>query len=133
MAKVFYTEHDIEDMVKRGERSLVVSDDVVLTDLAYESARRLGVELLQPNDTPPAAPIRPYINKTTASAAPSAKKQPAPQPASPASPSAAPASSRLMAIKARVKTAVRAKLGNQIDDATLDRIIERVAVDLGLK
>lgn len=132
MAKVFYTEHDIEDMVKRGERSLVVTDDVVLTDLAYESARRLGVELLQPNDTPPAAPIRPYINKTATRPAPQASPQTPSKAAPQAVPAAAPASSRLLAIKARVKTAVKAKLGNQIDDATLDRIIERVAADLGL-
>jgi hypothetical protein len=37
------------------------------------------------------------------------------------------------AIKARVKTAVKAKLGSQVDDALLDRIIERAAADLGLK
>jgi hypothetical protein len=133
MAKVFYTEHDIEDMVKRGERSLVVTEDVVLTDLAYESARRLGVELLQPNDTPPAAPIRPYINKTATRPAPQAPAQASSKAAPQAAPAAAPASSRLLAIKARVKTAVKAKLGDQIDDATLDRIIERVAADLGLK
>ena len=29
MAKEFYTERDIEDMAQRGERVLVVSDDVV--------------------------------------------------------------------------------------------------------
>jgi hypothetical protein len=124
MAKVFYTERDIEDMAARGERSLVVGDDVVLTDLAYEKARRLGVELLQPNEKPPAAPVRPYLNKPSVSQAP--------QPPSPAS-AAAPSSTRLMAIKARVKAAVRSQVGGQIDDATLDRIIERVAADLGLK
>ena len=58
MAKIFYTERDIEDMARRGEMTLVVGDNVVLTDLAYESARRLHVELVQPHDTPPAAPIR---------------------------------------------------------------------------
>lgn len=129
MAKVFYTEHDIEDMVKRGERSLVVTDDVVLTDLAYEMARRLGVQLVQPTDTPPAAPIRPYINKT---ASPAAVQTPA---AIPATPVAAPAAgARVAAIKARVKAAVLAQLGSSaVDEATLDRIIERVAADLGLK
>lgn len=129
MAKVFYTEHDIEDMVKRGERSLVVTDDVVLTDLAYEMARRLGVQLVQPTDTPPAAPIRPYINKT---ASPAAAQTPA---AIPATPVAAPAAgARVAAIKARVKAAVLAQLGSSaVDEATLDRIIERVAADLGLK
>ena len=124
MAKVFYTERDIEDMAARGERSLVVGDDIVLTDLAYEKARRLGIELMQPNEQPPAAPVRPYLNKPNAAQAP--------QPPSPA-PAAAPSSTRLMAIKARVKAAVRSQVGSQIDDATLDRIIERVAADLGLK
>ncbi len=129
MAKVFYTEHDIEDMVKRGERSLVVTNDVVLTDLAYEMARRLGVQLVQPTDTPPAAPIRPYINKA---ASPAAAQTPA---AVPATPVAAPAAgARVAAIKARVKAAVLAQLGSSaVDEATLDRIIERVAADLGLK
>lgn len=129
MAKVFYTEHDIEDMVKRGERSLVVTDDVVLTDLAYEMARRLGVQLVQPTDTPPAAPIRPYINKA---ASPAAAQSPA---AVPPAPVAAPVNgARVAAIKARVKAAVLAQLGGSaVDEATLDRIIERVAADLGLK
>ena len=123
MAKVFYTEHDIEDMVKRGERSLVVGEDVVLTDLAYEKARRLGMQLVEPNEKPPAAPMRPYLSKPAVS-------QPAAQ-ASPNAPSGS-ANARLDAIKARVKTAVKAQLGGQVDDATLDRIIDRVAADLGL-
>ena len=127
MAKVFYTERDIEDMAARGERSIVLGDDVVLTDLAYEKARRLNVELLQPDEKPPAAPVRPYLNKTNAPKTPQAS---APTKAATA---AVHASTRVMAIKARVKAAVRAQVGNQIDDATLDRIIERVAADLGLQ
>lgn len=126
MAKVFYTDHDIEDMVKRGERSLVVNDDVVLTDLAYEKARKLGVELLQPTDTPPAAPIRPYINKSASQAPKQTTPAAAPQ-------TTAPVSDQVAVIKARVKAAVKAKLGNQVDDALLERIIERAASDLGLK
>jgi hypothetical protein len=118
MAKTFYTEHDIEDMVKRGERALVVNDDVVLTDLAFESARKLNVELVQPHSTPPSAPERPYINNTGASSA---------------APSGLPRSVRVEAIKERVKNAVKARLGNQVDDAMLDRIIDRVAADLGLR
>jgi hypothetical protein len=73
---------------------------------------------VQPHDTPPAAPIRPYLNKDDP-------------------PSAAltglPPSARIEAIKVRVKSAVKARLGNQVDDAMLDRIIERVAADLGLR
>ena len=124
MAKVFYTEHDIEDMVQRGQRSLEVGDNVVLTDLAYEKARRLGMQLVEPNQKPPAAPMRPYLSKPTLS-------QPTAQSSSAALNSGS--SARLDAIKARVKTAVKAQLGNQVDDATLERIIDRVAADLGLK
>jgi len=124
MAKVFYTEHDIEDMVQRGQRSLEVGDNVVLTDLAYEKARRLGMQLGEPNQKPPAAPMRPYLSKPALS-------QPAAQSSSAALNSGS--SARLDAIKARVKTAVKAQLGSLIDDATLERIIERVAADLGLK
>jgi len=124
MAKVFYTEHDIEGMVQRGQRSLEVGDNVVLTDLAYEKARRLGMQLVEPNQKPPAAPMRPYLSKPALS-------QPAAQSSSAALNSGS--SARLDAIKARVKTAVKAQLGSLIDDATLERIIERVAADLGLK
>jgi hypothetical protein len=116
MAKTFYTEHDIEDMARHGQRSLVIGDEVVLTDLAYESARKLGVELIQPHDTPPGAPIRPYFNQGGALSAPTAGS-----------------SVSMVALKERVKSAVRAKLGDKIDDSLVDRIIERVASDLGYK
>jgi hypothetical protein len=69
MPKTFYTERDIEDLVKQGVKSLIVDDDVVLTDLAYEKARRLGLELLRERDQPPAAPVRPYIAKIPSPAA----------------------------------------------------------------
>ncbi len=119
MAKEFYTERDIEDMAQRGERVLVVNDDVVLTDLAYEKAKRLGVKLSQPNDTPPAAPIRPYINKTV----------PKPKPTDPQLQT----SSKIETVRENVKNAVKARLGSQISDQLLDRIIDRVAAELGLK
>lgn len=120
MAKEFYTERDIEDMAGRGERSLVVHDDVVLTDLAHEKARRLGVELIQQEEAPPAAPVRPYINNVMTTS---------PSPA----PYRRPSSSKLEMIRANVKAAVRAKFGGQVDDVLLDRVIDRVAAELGLK
>ena len=119
MAKEFYTERDIEDMAQRGERVLVVNDDVVLTDLAYEKAKRLGVKLSQPNDTPPAAPIRPYINKTVSKPKPTAPQLQT--------------SSKIETVRENVKNAVKARLGSQISDQLLDRIIDRVAAELGLK
>ncbi len=61
MAKQFFTEHDIEDMAARGQFSLTMSDDVVLTELAFEKAEKLGVKLVQPHVLPPASPVRPYL------------------------------------------------------------------------
>ena len=51
MPKEFYTERDIEDLFKRGTTALELSDDVVLTELAYEKAQRLGVKLIARHDT----------------------------------------------------------------------------------
>src|SRR5512137_2001518 len=76
MPKEFYTERDIEDMFKRGILSLQVNDNVVLTELAYEKANRLGMQLLRERAVePPAAPVRPYISqvqKPETAAAPAA-------------------------------------------------------------
>lgn len=47
MAKIFYTERDIEDFHARGVTSLDVHDDVVLTDLARERALKVGVKLMR--------------------------------------------------------------------------------------
>jgi len=111
MPKKFYTERDIEDMVAGGAYSLIVDEDVVLTALAFEKAERLGVKLLQPHQTPPAAPIRPYLSElrkndqsTTLSKEPIANDE----------------------LRQRIRTAVKAKLGDQIDDALLETIITRV-------
>jgi len=43
---------------------LALNDHIVLTDLAYEKARQLGMSLVSPHaTTPPAAPIRPYLSQ----------------------------------------------------------------------
>jgi hypothetical protein len=44
--------------------SLVLNDHIVLTDLAYEKARQLGMSLVSPHASiPPAAPVRPYLSQ----------------------------------------------------------------------
>ena len=44
--------------------SLALNDHIVLTDLAYEKARQLGMSLVsQHATTPPAAPVRPYLSQ----------------------------------------------------------------------
>ena len=64
MPKEFYTEKDIEDLFKRGIRSLQITENVVLTELAYEKAKRLDFQLITDRaDNPPAAPVRPYISE----------------------------------------------------------------------
>ena len=43
MAKIFYTERDIDDLHARGVTSIDVSDNVVLTDLARERMFKYGM------------------------------------------------------------------------------------------
>ena len=140
MPKIFYTENDIVDMVKSGILSLEVNDNVVLTDLAYEKANRLGLKLARDKpDNPPAAPVRPYLAHQTSQNQPedvpvrpylaqqTAQKQPevAPQAATPR-----PTESDL---QQRIRSAVLARMGNQVDPGLLDAIIQRVLTSTGAK
>jgi hypothetical protein len=126
MPKEFYTEKDIEDLVKRGVMSLNVTDDIVLTELAYEKANRLGMKLVRAQaDNPPAAPVRPYLSEKSAARPTTAVAAFA---ASAPAPAAAPAD-----LRGRIRSAVLAKLGSQVDPALLDTIIERVLKSTGMK
>jgi len=120
MAKEFYTERDIEDMFKRGILSLRVDENVVLTELAFEKANRLGMQLLRDKPVePPAAPVRPYISQIR-------KPDSTPAIFSPAAPAQ-------VDLTARIRTAVLAQLGSQVDPALLDVIIQRVLKSTGVK
>jgi hypothetical protein len=129
MPKQFYTEKDIEDLVQRGVKSLQITENVVLTELAYEKARRLGLQLVTNlPDTPPAAPVRPYLSenkpiqaKPVAGAVSQTTLQPQPP------------QTDTTAIEQRIRSAVIAKLGNQVDAKLLDNIIHRVIKSTGLK
>ena len=135
MPKEFYTERDIEDMVKRGILSLEVNDNVVLTDLAYEKANRLGMRLVRDKpDNPPSAPVRPYLAQPqsrqsglSAETFPgwttgSASGGPAPAPQADGA-----------QLHQRIKDAVIARLGSQVDANLLDVIIKRVMQSTGVK
>ncbi len=125
MPKEFYTEKDIEDLVRRGVLSLEINDDCVLTDLAYEKANRLGMKLIRSDaDNPPGAPVRPYISENVGArpAVSSAGTAAAPAPATAQSD-----------LSGRIRSAVIAKLGNQVDPALLDTIIQRVLRSTGLR
>jgi hypothetical protein len=128
MPKKFYTEKDIEDLFNSGTKSLPVTDEVVLTELAYEKAKRLGFQLITDRaDVLPAGPVRPYLSeknppqaKPVTASVSSAVSQPKPTQSG-------------SDIETRIRSAVIAKLGNQVDAKLLDNIIHRVVKATGLK
>ena len=130
MPKQFYTEKDIEDLFRSGTRSLQVTDDVVLTELAYEKAKRLGFQLVTDRaDTPPAAPVRPYLSNGSSAA----QSKPVVAPVSPTISQPPQAQPKVLPVEQRIRSAVIAKLGNEVDAKLLDNIIHRVVKGLGLK
>ena len=139
MPKQFYTEKDIEDLFNSGTKSLHVTDDVVLTELAYEKAKRLGLQLITDRaDNPPAAPIRPYLSEAQSvhpkpMVAPNTQAVAEPQHASTALAEHSLRSARDNQVEQRIRSAVIAKLGNQVDAKLLDNIIHRVVKGIGLK
>lgn len=124
MPKQFYTERDMDDLAKRGVQSLEVTDQVVLTQLAYERANQLGIQLVQDQpDNLPGAPLRPYLSKMPMTLS---KLVAAPVQPPPASPTASPLHDRIL-------KAVHARLGDQIEADMLENIIQRVLNSLGMK
>jgi hypothetical protein len=127
MAKEFYTERDIEDMWKRGVMSLQMGENVVLTDLAYEKAQKLGLQLLRPPSAqnpaeirtpePPAAPVRPYLSQSSIPAAASATIKAAGD----------------SDLPSRIRAAVAARMGTQVDPQLLESIIQKVLKSTGVK
>jgi hypothetical protein len=128
MAKTFYTEKDIEELFKGGTRSLQVNDNVLLTDLAYEKAKQLGLQLLFDDvDLPPIAPIRPYLSNGSPQAAPAASAKPKVDAVTSA------VTQPQADIAGRIRSAVLSRLGNQVDAKLLDSIIQRVVKATGVK
>lgn len=133
MAKIFYTEKEIEDMFKAGIMSLEVGPDVVLTELAYEKAMSIGMKLLRDQpDNPPCAPVRPYISRHQGRGIPVSE---APAGAMPFhEPSAgSPAQGGEMSLQERIRSAVVARLGEKVDSNLLDVIVKRVMSSTGIK
>lgn len=131
MTKKFYTDKDIEELFHSGVKSLLVTDDVVLTDLAFEKARTLG---LLADDSPPAAPVRPYLSEVKprhstvrVDSVSSASSQPA------LTPAPSPLRERGVELEKRIREKIAAKLGNQVDPQLLDAIIKRTLKVTGMK
>jgi hypothetical protein len=128
MAKKFITERDIQRLAESGETSLTIDTETVLTSQAYDHAKRLGFNLIFPEGKayPPSQPVRPYLSKVQKTL----HKETAPVEGSSAAPAANPAADDL---HARIRAAVTARFGDQIDPQLLDTIIHRVLLSTGLK
>ena len=114
MAKIFYTERDIDDMKARGVTSIDITDNVVITDLALERAMRYEMK----------------INRAEAASAPKVSfsgsvNLVAAYPREAASTSASDAE-----LKPKIKSMVLAKLGGQVDASLLDAVITRVLASM---
>lgn len=89
MAKKFYTERDIQDMINRGETALAIDENVVLTDLAKELAIKRGLRLVKNGNSHPEDGDQAELAH-------------------------------------RVKAAVIARLGDQVDATLLDAVVTKV-------
>lgn len=109
MAKIFYTERDIDDLKARGIDSVEVNDNVVLTDLAVERAMKLGIKIRRHEQSAPQATPSPSVNTYAA--------YPREVPRTSASD---------LELKQKIKSMVLARLNGQVDEALLDAVIARV-------
>ena len=133
MPKEFYTEKDIEDLFNRGIKSLQITENVVLTELAYEKAKRLDFQLISDRaDNPPAAPVRPYLSESPSRQTAHSKPTVAPVPST-VGRQLKPTPQDTTDVEKRIRSAVIARLGNQVDAKLLDNIIHRVVKGIGLK
>jgi hypothetical protein len=110
MPKIFYTEHDIDDMHKRGIASVDVTNNMVITDLGLERAMKLGMTINRLEHGAPKATLSGSVNLV--GAYPRAE------------------SARDAELKQRIKSAVLAKLDGQVDAAVLDGVISQVLSSL---
>lgn len=108
MPKIFYTERDIDEMKARGVKSLDITDNVVITDLALERAMRYDIQINRAETSAaPKATYSPSVNLAVSSVHQVAKSSDA-------------------ELKARIKSLVLAKLDGQVDASLLDAVISRV-------
>jgi hypothetical protein len=99
-----------------------VDDEVVLTDLAFEKARALGMLL---DDSPPAAPVRPYLSEKNTLHPKGRVDSVASILLEPALTPTLSRGERESALEKRIREKVAAKLGDQVDASLLDTIIKR--------
>lgn len=109
MAKIFYTERDIDDLNARGVTSIDLADNVVMTDLAVERAMKHGIKINRGDQSSPQAVYSPSVNTYAAY------------------PREAPRETNSdFELKQKIKSAVLARLNGQVDERLLDAVITRV-------
>ena len=113
MAKIFYTERDIDDLRERGVESIDLTDNVVLTDLAVERAMKHGIKINRREMSSPQASYSPSVNTYAA--------YPREAPRETASD---------LELRQKIKSAVLAKLNGQVDERLLDAVITRVLAEM---
>ena len=131
--KKFYTEKDIDELFKSGVSSLRVDDNIALTDLAYEKAKQLGLQLLSDGAQLPTTanvPIRPYLSDASFNSAAPLRVTPK---ADSVTPPALSQTEKGSDVAQRIRSAVLTRLGNQVDAKLLDVIIQRVLKSTGVK
>ena len=109
MAKIFYTERDIDDLKARGVTSIDLTDNVVLTDLAVERAFKHGMKINRVEQSAPQATYSPSVNTYAAYAREAPRDNPSD-----------------VELQQRIRSAVLARLNGQVDERLLDAVITRV-------
>ena len=105
MAKIFYTERDIDDLKARGVDSIDITDNIIMTDLAVERAMKYGMKINRRELSAPQATYSPSVNTYAAYPRESASD---------------------LELKQKIRSAVLAKLNGQVDERLLDAVITRV-------
>ena len=128
MARIFYTERDIEDLAKRGVTEIEVTASVYLTDLARETMDKLGIKRrvsggsAASSSSVLASPDVANLHTQTAPMASASHNAPA------SGTTLSPAEKR--EVMDKVKSGVIARLGPGVDAAVVEQIVARVVEKL---
>ncbi len=126
MARIFYTERDIEDLAKRGVAEIEVNDSVYITDVAREMMDKLGIKRRVSGgqiaaSSVLASPDVAHLHAPPAAAAVALRDNSASQELSAA---------EKQEVMDRVKSGVIARLGPGVDAAAVEQIVKRVVEKL---
>lgn len=111
MAKIFYTERDIDEMKARGVTSIDITENVVITDLALERAMKYEMKINRVEQT--SAPKAIFSSSVNLVAAYPRE-----------------ASAPDVELTQKIKSAVLARLDGQVDVVLLDAVISRVVAGM---